>query len=519
MTLTPRSAQDYGLPPPVRTHLPILLALALAAGCGQRGDALPAPPLDHFHYPALMAAVGQGVTDPTLVVNSTDIDAAYRSGTLLAAALDPGLSGADQILGGLEIVPNATELRVIQDAPGVMKGFDEPGAADCRNDGTPKLFLGADDRLYRMDLQDGVPVCGADCEHALSPRLSSSAWAMAISCPAGPPPPPPPAVAPPPPVRRAWVGFLKGKNDNGYVGQLTLGGDVGVDGKSHDLDDLVEVNVGKGFPQAFAFDRDWNRLYFVTQEDQEAAFLRWIDPGATGCLPFLDADGLQDETRGGCHVDSGVELSHWLRGAEGVDVRLASDLTACETPVEAGVQCRRAYLAIRVYDADLAAANGHRRPVDDIGGQLWVMEIPQTGARPDPRLLSTFDVGHGVARLQVIPRAAGRDLVAIVSRQDAQLWIYDDATGRMEFAKGRDGNGIPLLGHNLVGLAAVRQTSDVTRLFVSSDWDHWISAVDVNVSDPAKSCVVHTKGPDACTPDRTNPDHPNDDILRIKGNL
>jgi hypothetical protein len=305
------------------------------------------------------------------------------------------------------------------------------------------------------------------------------------------------------------------------VGQLTLNDTSAVDGKLHDLDDLVEVNVGPGAPQAFAFDADWNRLYFVTQEYKEAAFLRWIDVGAGGCLPFLDQDGLQDETRGGCHVDGGVDLAQLLpgvRGAEGVDVRLGMQVGACETPVEVGVQCRKAYLAVRIYDADLSAATGNR-PLVDLGGQLWVVEIPQTALRPEPRLLRWFDVGNGVARLQVIPRASGPDLVAIVAREDAQLWIYDDATGAIGVGVGRDGNGIPFLGHQLVGLAAALRGGKA-RLYVSAELDHWVSAVDVDRDSPAASCVVHrdpATAVESCAP--SDPLHPNADLLHIKGNL
>jgi hypothetical protein len=205
-------------------------------------------------------------------------------------------------------------------------------------------------------------------------------------------------------------------------------------------------------------------------------------------------------------VDSGIDLSQWLRGAEGVDIRLSGRPPgACETPVDPGVLCRRAYVGIRVYDADLAAVTG-TRPLEDLGGQLWVLEIPQTTTRTEPRLLGRFDVGNGVARLQVIPRPGRPDLVAAVARVDDQLWIYDDELGAMAGGVGRNGNGVPLLGHDLIGLAAVQKDAATARLYVSASSDQFVSAVEVSLDPVANTvpvCVVlrdPDTGVETCTP-------------------
>lgn len=496
MSLTPRAPPGYGLRPPVRTLSPVLLALALA-GCNQRGDELPSPPMTQFHYPAFMAAIGQGASPPVLLVESSDLDGAYSDGTLLAAPpADP-----THLLGGVVIPANSAEIRALQDAPEVLRGYDEPSLSDCWPEGerpaNPFVFVASGverDAVLRYDVVGGVPTClEGSCSHVISASWASTVGSLAVACPTRG-------------TRQLWVGFLSGNNDAGYLGQLKLNasGDF--------LENLVEVYVGQGSPQALAFDRDSNRVYFVTRESAEQSFLRWVDPGTTGCKSFPDQQGVQDETRGGCHVDPGVELSGWLRGAEGADVRLSNTTQPCRT--EPGLACRRAYLAIRVYDADIAAAAGGR-PSDDIGGELWVMEIPQTFGRPEPRLLHRYPVGIGVMRLQVMKRAGRGDLVAIVARADGQLWIYDDDVEAVVAGVGRDNRGVPLLGHELVGLAAVQRPDDPARVrvYVSSDWDHWVSAVDVSwASGPTTACVVQTGGA-PCVPG------PVTDPLRIKGSL
>jgi hypothetical protein len=503
MTSTRRAAQGHCLRLPVRAPIRLAALALCAAACGQRSDQLPPPPLDYFHYPAQLAAVGQGLAAPVLLVESTNLDGTYSDGTLLAASTDPSLP----LLGGVTVSSYATDLRVIQDAPAVLQGSEVPGATACGFTG-PLAFLGTRDHLYRMALSsDGVPSCGDGCVNWLEPRFSSDAWALAVSCPAGR-------------TRRVWVGFLEGKSNAAYVGQLTLDDTVqNPDGTSahHDLDDLVEVYVGNGAPQAFAWDATWDRLYFVTREYALGSYLRWIDPGVYGCQPFLDNYGLQDVTQHGCHVESGIDLSRWLRGAEGADIRLSKELTACDTPADPGVQCRRAYLGIRVYDADLAGAVGNR-PIDDIGGQLWVLEIPQTAAGAAPRLLHTFDVGNGVERVQVLSRTGHRDLVAVVSRVDGQLWIYDDESGALAGGVGRDQYGVPVLGHDLVGLAATKKDDATARLYIAAESDHWISAVEVSldpVANPVPVCVVLADGtclaPDAIPLGKK--------VLHIEGNL
>jgi hypothetical protein len=470
------------------------LALALGASCGQRSDELPAPPLTQLHYPGLMAAVGRSGADPVLEVVSTNLDNLYADGTLLGVP-SASTSSAVPFLGGVVVTSDATEVRVLQDATDVLQGADTPTLTQCGFGADPLLYLGTRDQLYRMDVTSGVPVCGPGCTTGLDGRFAGDAWPVAISCPV-------PAGNRP---RRAWVGYLAGVNNNGYVGQISL------DAAGNPLNDLVQVYVGKGFPQAFAYDPTWDRLYFVTREYQLTSALRWIEPGPGGCLPFLDAFGVQDEQNRGCHVEyTGFVLSSVLRGAEGADVKLSNELSACETPVDPGVQCRKAYVAVRVYNADLAAVNG-TRPIDDIGGQLWVMEIPQSDAAATPRLLRRLDVGLGVIRLQVIPRGPGLpDLVAAAARVDDQLWIYDDATGLIAAGVGRDKNGFPLLGHDLLGLAAVRLPTGVVRVFVTAMSDHWVSAVDVDPADPAAAYVVHEGDEPA---DASKP------ILHIRGSL
>ncbi|MGC3998758.1 MAG: hypothetical protein QM767_15405 [Anaeromyxobacter sp.] len=128
---------------------------------------------------------------------------------------------------------------------------------------------------------------------------------------------------------------------------------------------------------------------------------------------------------------------------------------------------RRMYVALRLYDADVASAIG-TRPTYDIGGLLVVLELREGAfGEPRPVVVRTIDIGLGASELAVLPARDGmRDLVAVAATEDGLLWIYDDESGAMVKVFGRDPTtGGPVLGHLPFGLA-VQDRGDVARIFV-----------------------------------------------------
>ncbi len=431
--------------------LPAAIALLLA--CAKAGEQ-PSPPLDRLHYPAWLATW----EDQLLVVN-LDQNLAYSAGTLVAFD-DSDTAGV--LRGGLP-VPNV--------AGKILVPSDEEKGACAFGAWVPDDFAlvggRTEDVLLMPALASGAgPACGDGCRIDLDPFSATYPFGVGFTCSADGTP-------------RAWVGFQEGRDGTGYLAQVDL---------SKAEPEVVQVNLGAGTPRSFAYDAARDRLYVTGKEHNLSAPIKWIDVG-DGCLEFDEDDGVQDESRGGCHVSSGFDLSQRLRGAEPNEIKLSTQEWPCTSGGYSGT-CRRAYVSVRVYDADVATYLG-TRPSSDVGGMLVVLELPESGlGRPDPQWIGAWEIGVTAGSVLVLPREGRPDLVAVAAVEDDLLWLYDDEVGAMVKVFGRSATGVPPLGHELSGLASRDMGGGVVRVFVSAFEDDWVSAVDVPLDDPASAALV-----------------------------
>jgi hypothetical protein len=480
MSSTPIVTRDHGSP----AHLQrpslrwIALALSLGLACA-KGASRPGAPDDVLHYPAWIAASGTEL----LVVN-LDQDMAYENGALVAIDAFPGMltspaagaTNARQAKAGVPVPNMAGQLLVVDGAT----------AGSCAGKINPiynvpfALVAGRfDDSLYVVPLTqgptakdptpDGPKPAGTRIKIDLNPFSASEPFGVAYTCgPDGTP--------------RAWVGFMAGQNHVGYVTRLDLS-----KGTS-DPDRLVQVNVGRGAPRSFAYDAARDRLYFTGREVDETSTIRWIQVGSGCPRAAAGSNGVQDERKGGCHVDAGFDVGTMFRGAEPNDIALSSAEFPC-TSAPAGTNCRRMYLSVRMYDADLAVFLG-ARPSGDVGGKLMVLELPEGDlSTPEPQVVADLDIGVVAGPLHVVPRPGKHDLVAVTAVDDALLWLYDDDIGAMVQVFGRDATGVPVLGRQPTGIASQDLGGGSVRLFVTSYKENWVSAVDVPLDDPAGAAL------------------------------
>ncbi len=473
MRSTPLAPLDRASPPAVLRPSPaLLLAAALLVSCA-KGATRPNAPTDVLHYPAWIAAVGpaslSGLSHDQLLIANLDQDLAYDNGAVVA--FDPTIQ--DGAFLDAVAVPNMA---------GQVLVVDQAAAGACASalDAVYPLPFALvagrfQDSLFVVPLSatsGGSLLLGTRHEIPLNPFSASAPFGLAFSCGTDSTP-------------RVWVSFLSGQNSTGYIDQVDLLSDS-----------VVQVNALTGGTRSFAYDPAQDRLYFTNREHDQAAPVRWIQVG-TGCLSF--PNGVQDERQGGCHVDTGFDLSNQFRGAEPNEIKFASSFLddhgveqpfLCTTPGFKGQVCPRLYLSVRIYDADLAAFIGGR-PSGDLGGKLVVLELPESGlGRPEPQVVAEFDIGRIAGDVQLIPRTGKRPLVAVTAIDDALLWLYDDDTGSMAKVFGRDALGMPAMGRQPTASAGVDLGGNVTRLFVTSYRDNWLSAVDVPLDDPGGAYVV-----------------------------
>lgn len=441
----------------------LVSVLVLVAGCAKDGNRPPAP-LQELHYPAWLATTtAPGLEDKLLVVN-LDQDLFYANGSMVAlqASATDSVAGA-QVDRGIQVPYMAGQLLVV----------DGSTAAGCTvgGDFEPPFALVAgrsQDALYKIPLEvtseaplsaQPVEVIGASFD-AMSHPLS-----VALTCGADGTP-------------RAWMGYQLGRDFQGYVARVDL---------SRSPPDVIRVNVGSAFPRSLAYDKSLDRLYVATREGGGHAYVHWLTVG-DGCKAF--DGGVQDERLGGCHVDPGFDVAASLAGAEPNEIALASSQPACADSSTG--RCPRMFVSMRMYDADAERAT-NERPGWDIGGKLVVLDLPESSeGRPEPRWVRSFDIGQIAGPLLVIPRAGKRDLVVVTALDDNLVWIYDDDTGAMVKVFGRDpNNGVLALGHQPASLASRQLPGGIVRVFVSSYLDHFVSAIDVPLDDPAGAYVVH----------------------------
>jgi hypothetical protein len=445
---------------PMLRCLPVALALLLACSRGaDRGDA----PRDALHYPAWLSVSG----DQLLVVN-TDQDLAFDGGSII------GLDPAAGTIAGSEALPYmAGKLRVVSADDAASCDLDLGGASSPVSLPYALVAGRSDSSLYFIGLPFAAGMAASRNKVDLRPQSAAHPFDVALGCGADR-------------KARGWVSYQRGVDDRGYVAQVDLSGGSFPPG-------VVQVFTGDGPPRSFAWDRDHDRLYFTTREFRLRAPIRWIGVG-NGCKAF--PDGVQDEARGGCHVDPGFDLSAHLAGAEPNAIALASQERECV--FGGGTRCRRMYATVRIYDADFAKVLG-KRPTNDIGGKLVILELEEsTLGGPEVRWIDDVDIGKIAGEVLVIPRPEG-DLLVATAVTDNLVWIYDDARGAVAKVFGRLPSGAPELGHQPAGLASVDMGGGVVRVFVASYEDHWVSAIDVRLDDPTAAYVVRA-GPNPADP-------------------
>ncbi|WP_242345151.1 YncE family protein [Anaeromyxobacter terrae] len=417
------------MPAHLRNTIFAFAAAALAA-CGNPPSADPAP-LDRFNAP-----IALGISGSDLLVVSSNFELAY--------ALDDGGSvipvdvQASPALGkGVRIASFAGELAI---ADATACGLPETLALVPAREGNS---------LYRIRVGPGGALsCGEGCRLPLRSDVADAYGVLAVCRP--------PATAGGEPRARAYVGFVRTPANRGQISEIDLR-----TGASRNRD------VGLGPVRSFAYDAQNDRLYFTAIESGVTAPLRWIDLAGDCAIDVSVPEG-------GCPV-SGIDLAAYVRGVEARGIALSNPQVG---------RTRRAFVAARVYNADLAGSIGGR-PGFDVGGVLLVLDLVEDRSGLQPRLAGVFDVGLGANEVKVLPARPGKgDLVAVTASDDGLLWIYDDDQGSLVRVFGRDPHtGIPLFGRQPFGLAA-RDDGASARLFVSSFKDGFVTPVDVPLDAP-----------------------------------
>ncbi len=421
------------MPALLRNTLLAAAAVALAA-CGDPPSAEPAP-LDRFSSPIALALAG---SDLLVVSSNFDLSFGIDDGGSVIP-VDVGAAPPALRAGGVRIASFAGEIAI---ADAAACGLVETLALVPAREGNS---------LYRIGVgPTGALSCGEGCRVPLRDDFQDVFGVTAV-CRADDP-----ATAPDESRARAYVGFLRTPQNRGQIVELDLR--TGVT-RSRD--------VGAGPARSFAYDALSDRLYVTSVEAGNVAPLRWIDLAGDCPFELATADG-------GCPV-AGIDLSGYVRGAELRGIALSNPQPG---------RTRRAFIAARVYNADLASSIGGR-PSFDVGGLLMVLDLVEGRAGVEPRLAGLFDVGLGANEVEVLPVRAGRgDLVAVTASDDGLLWIYDDDQEALVRVFGRDPRtGIPLLGRQPFGLAA-RDDGASARVFVSSFRDGFVTPVDVSLDAP-----------------------------------
>jgi len=419
----------------VPAHLrPTILAAAVAAAlsaCGPPPSEESAP-LDRFSAP-----IALGLSGGDLLVVSSNFDLSYDlndGGSVIA--VDVGASPPALREGGVRIPSYAGELAI---ADATACGLSETLALVPVREGN-SLWL------VRVG-PGGTLSCDGDCRVPLRDDFQDS-FGVAAVCRAG-------AEG----VRAsAYVSFLRTPSNRGQIVEVDL---------SPPFATTRTRDVGAGPVRSFAYDALTERLFMTSIDSGSIAPLRWLELAGNCAFELSTADG-------GCPL-GGVDLASFVRGAELRGIALSNPQPG---------RTRRAFVAARVYNADLAASIGGR-PGFDIGGILFVLDLVEGRTGLEPRLAGIFDVGLGANEVEVLPVRAGKgDLVAVTASDDGLLWIYDDEQEALVRVFGRDPlTGIPLLGRQPFGLAA-RDDGASARLFVSSFEDGFVTPVDVPLDAP-----------------------------------
>jgi hypothetical protein len=420
-------------------RLPLLAASALALASACTPVALPAAPLDRFHYPTGLALAGGH-----LLVVSSNFDLSYEDdvgGSVLSVDPQAWLDGSPGFAGGLNI-PSFGGPMLVADATA------------CQLDQTEALVASRlSGELYRIRVaSDGGLSCGDGCAVPLADPGEGDPMAVAVSCVADRP-------------KRAFVGWRRGR----------LGTQCDPSALSSDVCAIVSevrldvpgsrVNTGPilyngGTIQALHYDATTDLLFFATTGSR----VGWVDL-SSGCV-------LGSRTSE-CTKQS-LDLSIVARGAAARNVTLS-------TPVDG--RPRRLYALVRLLDPTSAAAGIEVQ----LGGALIVLELEasSTGSL-GAQVVRTVPLTTGVSDVLVLPPRAGRrDLLAITAVDDGEIWFYDDEVGAVTGVIGRGPDGVPVVGRGPFALAAEERPGAGVRLYVTAFNDSVVTVLDLtDLDDP-----------------------------------
>jgi hypothetical protein len=450
--------------------LAIAALAALVSGCGEGAQAIPGP-LDRFTFPTGLTLAPLAGGKRALVVVSSNFDLRYspnNGGTVIA--VDPDASNGDhlEVLGAVQIGSFGGEATVLSSTPLPVAAGSPAVPATCSGwTGGNQVLVPSRDQnaLYRVDIDGaGFLTCGDACKVPLNSSLGDP-YGIQITCrdvfdAANP--------ATPALEAFAYVSHLRAPQNRGWLSKLDL------------LSGAVSlVDLGPSPPSSFAWDADRARLYVTGRFGViDLAALRWIDPVFSPDLVHVQNFGLD------------------VRGSELRSIGLSSDGT-------------RAYIAVRLFNRDLASSTGVRLP--DVAGALAVVDLTETpDGAPEARILRLVQVGVGPNQVAVLPRTdKRRDVVAITNTDEGTLVLYDDDSQAIATVLGTPGatlpasfpqDGKPLFGKQPFGLASEPMGPTTRRLYVGSFDRGFISVLDVDLTHPSNVTWVRRFGQEVPNP-------------------
>jgi hypothetical protein len=416
---------------------PLLLALLLAAACGEGPRTEPAP-LDRFTFPTALAIVpAPGAPGGrALVVVSSNFDLRYGQadgGSVLAINPDTSTEARLDVLpeGKVRIASFGGEM-------GVASAATCPGLA-----GDTRIVVASrsENALFGVTMDGaGKLSCGAGCRTPLATNVGDP-YGLAVVCRVG--------AAP-----TAYVGHLRAPDSTGWLSRVDLasGGLLSTD------------RAGDAPTSSLAYDSERQLLYVTTRFARvDRAWLRTHDLRA----------GEAGET----------DLGPALEGADLRSIALSHDGT-------------RAFVAVRIYDptiardrgrpSELAARlaildlrDGRRVLVDEVAlplGADQIVVIPREGTRRDVVAVTSSQE----SALTLYDDEAGA-VAATISR---------DANGELLFGERPSGIAFE------VRPGADRPATQ-RRLYVASFDRGFLRAVDVDLDRPADARASPSKiGPE-----------------------
>ena len=462
--------------------LPSRLAILFlaAAACGERTPSIP-PPVNLYYWP-VSAAIAAQPAGTSLLVVSTNYDLAYdpfSGGTVIA--VDPAVPGTvGQPLTTLGAARIASDGGVIGIASSSACAIPQSVAV------VPSRYTRVINRLG-LDAA-GAPSCGDACVVPI-PQSPGDPFGLTVACTTA--------------RHDAFVGFLQNAGTTPTVAAVDL------DLRTPPDQAVRTFTVGSlGSVYGAAYDEVFDRLYLTIIGDVTTAPIQVIalgetpDPFQTGTPPPLLTT---------------FDLTPLLRGAEVRGIALSNP--------QPGLT-RRAYVSVRVFDADVANSIAGR-PNYDVAGFLAVLDLPEgpLGA-PLPQLIRLVPIGLGVDTLRVLPVRAPvagapvRDLVAVLATDENTAQLYDDEQGVVRAITGTSTGpfnpldptqppdpsgllaGVPQMGKQPTGLAVEQRTATVggvTKpfdfIYVSSFFTSVVQVLRVDPDDPSSMTIVYGYGP------------------------